>query len=98
MSNLQEHFRALTPARDRRLQTRTTPASLTYFGLGDTNGGVVLNINETGMAVAVANHLVVGDGPPTHSLSVAQVQSKHRNLSAACVASGIKENRWHPIC
>ncbi len=61
MSNLQEHFRALTPARDRRLQTRTTPASLTYIGLGDTNGGIVLNINETGMAVAVANHLVVGE-------------------------------------
>ena len=64
MSNLQEHFRTLTPARDRRLQTRTTPASLTYFGLGDTNGGVVLNINETGMAVAVANHLVVGEDLP----------------------------------
>jgi len=64
MSNLQEHFRALTPARDRRLQTRTTPASLTYIGLGDTNGGIVLNINETGMAVAVANHLVVGENLP----------------------------------
>jgi len=61
MSNLQEHFGALTPARDRRLQTRTTPASLTYIGLGDTNGGIVLNINETGMAVAVANLLVVGE-------------------------------------
>jgi hypothetical protein len=64
MSNLQEHFGALTPGRDRRLQTRTTPASLTYFGLGDTNGGVVLNINETGMAVAVANHLAVGECLP----------------------------------
>jgi hypothetical protein len=64
MSNLQEHFRAATPARDRRLQTRTTPASLTYIGLGDTNGGFVLNINETGMAVAVANHLVVGEYLP----------------------------------
>lgn len=64
MSNLQEHFGALTPARDRRLQTRTTPASLTYIGLGDTNGGIVLNINETGMAVAVANLLVVGEYLP----------------------------------
>ena len=64
MSNLQEHFRAATPARDRRLQTRTTPASLTYIGLGDTNGGFVLNINDTGMAVAVANHLVLGEYLP----------------------------------
>jgi hypothetical protein len=64
MSNLQEQFQTLTPARDRRLQTRTTPASLTYFGLGDANGGVVLNINETGMAVAVANHLVAGECLP----------------------------------
>jgi hypothetical protein len=64
MSNLQEHFGALTPAPDRRLQTRTTPASLTYIGFGDTNGGIVLNINETGMAVAVANLLVVGECLP----------------------------------
>src|ERR1022692_1930926 len=64
MSNLQEHFGALIPARDRRHQTRTTPASLTYIGLGDTNGGIVLNINETGMAVAVANLLVVGEYLP----------------------------------
>jgi hypothetical protein len=63
MSNLQEHFGALTPARDRRLRTRT-PASLTYIGLGDTNGGIVLNISETGMAVAVANLLVVGEYLP----------------------------------
>jgi hypothetical protein len=64
MSNLQEHFGALTPARDRRLQTRITPASLTYIGLGDTNGGIVLNINDTGMAVAVAHLLVVGEYLP----------------------------------
>jgi hypothetical protein len=60
MSNLQEHLGALTPARDRRLQTRTTPASLTYVELGDTNGGLVLNISETGMAIAVSDLFVVG--------------------------------------
>src|ERR1700675_4112621 len=64
MSNLQEYFGALTPARDRRLQKRTTPASLAYVMFGDTNGGIVLNISETGMAVAVADLLVVGDYLP----------------------------------
>src|ERR1700731_3144933 len=64
MSNLQEHLAALTPARDRRLQTRTTPASLTYVELSDTNGGLVLNISETGMAVAVADFPVVGEYLP----------------------------------
>jgi hypothetical protein len=64
MSNLQEHLEALTPARDRRRQTRTTPASLTYVELGDTNGGLVLNISETGMAVAVVDPPVVGEYLP----------------------------------
>jgi Gram-negative bacterial TonB protein C-terminal/PilZ domain len=60
MSNLQEHFEALPPTRDRRRQARTTPASLAYVMLDDTNGGIVLNISETGMAIAVADLLVVG--------------------------------------
>jgi hypothetical protein len=61
MSNLQEYFNALTPGRERRLQSRTTPASLAYVMFGDTTGGIVLNISETGMAVAIADLLVVGD-------------------------------------
>jgi hypothetical protein len=61
MSNLQELFGALTPARDRRLHTRTTLASLTYVELRDTNGGMVLNISEAGMALAVADAFVVGE-------------------------------------
>jgi TonB family protein len=52
---------AIHPARDRRLQKRTTPASLAYVMFGDTNGGIVVNISETGMAIAVADLLVVGD-------------------------------------
>jgi len=55
---------AIHPTRDRRLQTRTTPASRVYVELGDTNGGIVLNISETGMAVAAADLLVVGDCLP----------------------------------
>jgi TonB family protein len=55
---------AIHPTRERRLQTRTTPASLAYVTFGDTNGGIVLNISETGMAVAVTDLLVVDDYLP----------------------------------
>jgi PilZ domain/Gram-negative bacterial TonB protein C-terminal len=60
----QVRVEAIHPTRDRRLQTRTTPASRAYVELGDTNGGIVLNISETGMAVAAADLLVVGDYLP----------------------------------
>jgi TonB family protein len=52
---------AIQPTRDRRLQARTTPASRAYVELGGTNGGMVLNISETGMAVATVEPLVVDD-------------------------------------
>ncbi len=52
------------PMRDRRLQTRTTLASSAYTALDDSNGGTVLNISETGMAVAAADPLVVADYLP----------------------------------
>jgi hypothetical protein len=55
---------AIHPTRDRRLQTRTVPASRAYVELGDTNSGIVLNISVTGMAVAAADLLVVGDYLP----------------------------------
>jgi protein TonB len=55
---------AIDPTRDRRLQKRTTPVSLAYVMFGDTNGGIVVNISETGMAIAVADLLVVGDHLP----------------------------------
>jgi hypothetical protein len=55
---------AADPRRDRRLQTRTTLASCAYSALDDSNGGIVLNISETGMAVAAAAPLVVADYLP----------------------------------
>src|ERR1700674_3220412 len=55
---------AIHPTRDRRLQMRTTPASRAYADPGGTNGGMVLNISETGMAVAAADPLVVDDYLP----------------------------------
>lgn len=55
---------AILPMRDRRLQMRTTPASRAFVELGGTNGGVVVNISETGMAVAAADALAVDDHLP----------------------------------
>src|SRR5277367_3924241 len=51
----------ILPTLDRRLRTRTTPASRAQVELADANDGVVLNISETGMAVAAAGLLVAGD-------------------------------------
>jgi hypothetical protein len=55
---------AIHPTRDRRLQMRATPASCAYTALDDINGGIVLNISETGMAVAAADPLAVADYLP----------------------------------
>jgi hypothetical protein len=52
---------AIHPTRDRRLQMRASPASCAHIELGGTDGGIVLNISETGMAVAVADPLVGDD-------------------------------------
>jgi TonB family protein len=52
---------AIRPTRDRRAQMRTTPASRAHVELGGANGGIVLNISETGMAVAAADPLVDND-------------------------------------
>ncbi|HEY4762213.1 MAG TPA: energy transducer TonB [Candidatus Sulfotelmatobacter sp.] len=64
--NAERHasIEATHPRRDRRLQTRATLASCAYSALDDSNGGIVLNISETGMAVAAAAPLVVADYLP----------------------------------
>jgi hypothetical protein len=60
MGNLEEYLKGLTPARDRRLKMRVTPTSPVYVMFGDTSGSVV-NITETGMAIAVGYPPAVGD-------------------------------------
>jgi len=76
MCNLQEYLKDLTPARDRRLETRITPKSLVYVRFGDTDG-IVVNVSETGMALAAGRLPAVGDYPirirfqlPTSSQSI----------------------------
>ena len=54
----------IQPPRDRRLQMRVTLTSSAYTALDEVNGGVVLNISETGMAVAATDALLVADYLP----------------------------------
>ncbi len=61
MGSLQEQFGTLPPAPDRRTEPRTTPVSLTQVELGNGHSGVVLNMSEAGMAVAVAHAFTVGE-------------------------------------
>jgi hypothetical protein len=66
MSNLQEYLNGLPPARDRRINARVTPKSLVNVRLSDINGivhGIVLNVSEAGMALAVDSLPAVGDYP-----------------------------------
>ena len=61
---------AIQPMRERRLQMRATPDSRAYVQLDDTNGGTVLNISETGMAVVAADPLVLDDYLPRILLKI----------------------------
>ena len=64
MGSLYEHFGTLPPAPDRRSEARTTPASLAQVEFGDGHSGIILNISEAGIAVAVAHVLAVGERLP----------------------------------
>ena len=70
MGSLQEQFGTLPPAPDRRSEPRTTPASLTQVELGNGHSGIVLNISEAGMAVAVAHAFTVGEHLPRISFQL----------------------------
>ncbi len=39
---------------DRRARVRRNPPAVTYLEMGEGNGGIVLNVSETGLAIAVA--------------------------------------------
>jgi len=67
---------AIHAMRDRRLQKRTTLASTAYMALDDRNGGIVLNISETGMAVAAADPLVVADYLPQIRFRLPNVEQR----------------------
>jgi TonB-like protein/PilZ domain-containing protein len=83
-------FEAIHPTRDRRLQMRATPASRAYVELGGTNGGIVLNISETGMAVAAADPLVVDDHLPRIRL---QLPSSGQSIEIAAQIVWLAESK-----
>jgi TonB family protein len=49
-----EQLAGLPESSDRRARARRTPSALTSLDLGEGNGGIVLNVSETGLAIAVA--------------------------------------------
>jgi hypothetical protein len=85
MCNLQEYLKRLTPARDRRLKMRVTPTSPVYVMFGDT-GGSVVNVTETGMAIAivVGNLPAVGEYPILMRLQL-PMSSQNVEVSARIV-------------
>jgi PilZ domain/Gram-negative bacterial TonB protein C-terminal len=54
MAGAQPHFGRLSDAGDRREHPRSASFWLTYVELGEENGGIVLNISESGLAVTAA--------------------------------------------
>jgi TonB family protein len=81
---------AIHLTRDRRLQTRTTPASRAYVELGDANSSIVLNISETGMAVAAAGLLVAGDYLPRICL---QLPSSRQSIEISAQIVWLAESK-----
>ena len=100
MGSLQEHFGTLPPAPDRRTEPRTTPTSLTQVELGNGHSGVVLNISEAGMAVAVADAFKVGEhlpriffqlpGPSSSSIQSVEISAEIVWLSESKKGAGMQ--------
>lgn len=81
---------AIHPIRDRRLRTRTTPTSLASVMFGETNGGFVLNVSETGMAVAVAELLTPGD---FHSRIRIQLPNSRESIEISAQIAWLAESK-----
>lgn len=52
-----EHFASPHHGAERRAKPRHIPKTLAYVNVGDANGGVILDISETGMSIASAEPL-----------------------------------------
>ena len=57
MPGSQDNFGGITDTRDRRSHSRQT-TTLNYIKLGESNGGILLNISEDGLAFTAAEPLV----------------------------------------
>jgi TonB family protein len=57
MRFLPEQLAGLPESSDRRGRARRNPSEVTCLELGEGNGGIVLNVSETGLAIAVAQSI-----------------------------------------
>src|ERR1700722_13263374 len=53
-----EQLAGLAEPSDRRARVRRNPSEVTCLELGEGNGGIVLNVSETGIAIAVAQTIL----------------------------------------
>jgi hypothetical protein len=93
MDGLQEYFGSLPAARDRRVEPRITPASLTQADFGDGQRGVILNISETGMAVAVAHALAVGQRLPSVRFQPPSIRSPIEGIEISAEIVWLSESK-----
>ncbi len=63
MHFLPEQLTGLPEASDRRGRVRQNPSAIAYLDVGEGNGGIVLNVSETGIAIAVAQALTDDEIP-----------------------------------
>jgi hypothetical protein len=59
-----QHFTESSQAHDRRVSQRILPKTLIYVACGESNGGMVLNVSDDGLAVSMA--IAVGDEAYAH--------------------------------
>ncbi|HEY0702979.1 MAG TPA: PilZ domain-containing protein [Candidatus Acidoferrales bacterium] len=63
MHFLPEQLTGLPESSDRRGRVRRNPSAIAYLDAGEGNGGIVLNVSETGLAIAVAQALTDDEIP-----------------------------------
>jgi hypothetical protein len=93
MEDLQEYFGTLSAAPDRRVDRRTTPASLTQVDFGDGHGGIILNISEAGMAVAVAHVFAVGERLPHVRFQLPSIRSSIESVEISAEIVWLSESK-----
>jgi hypothetical protein len=93
MDGLQEYFGTLPAAPDRRVEPRTTPASLTQIDFGDGHGGVILNISQSGMAVAVAHAPAVGERLPRVRFHLPSIRSSIEGVEISAEIVWLSESK-----
>src|ERR1700722_10376273 len=81
------------PDKDRRLHARQRIHSLSYVKMGDSNGGIVLNISETGISVQAAAVLDPSE-PVTLSLEIPRVRNRVEVKGEIAWLSASKKEAW----